>query len=571
MLLKEYQPLILSPNQLNEAAQSSPGAPMLIRGVLLQRANAKNRNGRVYPKEILEREVSKYVQTFVNENRALGELDHCFTSDDFDVLTENGWKPFSEVQVGENVLSYNIHTKTAEYKPVIDKIENEYEGDSYTIKGRHIDTQVTPNHKFILEDRYGNIDFHTIKDIFNNRKSFNKSKIIKSGDLFTEKQSDNFILKGVPVKKNSHKNYECDIEIDSKILSGIVGIWLAEGHLTCHSGEIGQVCISQNKGEKLDEIKELLSKSPFDWYEYEGTKKISVIYIKNHQLYNFLKNLGNKYNKFIPREILNFDKECLENLIYFYNLGDGRKQKHKHGIRQNVFTVSKKLIDGLQEALVKTGGSGNLTIAHKEGTENGFINDRKIVATTDLYQLNISTVSGIYLDERFVKIDKVHHSGNIYCLSVADNHSFYVRQRNKCFFTGNSNENVINLKNVSHNIKKIWWDGDDVYGDVEILDGPEFPAGRIAAGLLRRKIPVGISSRGVGSVEQVDEGTSMVNDDFSLLTWDLVSFESTIGSNFALNEGYSVKKKRSYEALDEVIRDIICNHSGVCSCMFNKK
>jgi hypothetical protein len=133
-----------------------------------------------------------------------------------------------------------------------------------------------------------------------------------------------------------------------------------------------------------------------------------------------------------------------------------------------------------------------------------------------------------------------------------------------------SDQNVINLKNVSHNIKKIWWDGDDVYGDVEILDGPEFPAGRIAAGLLRRKIPVGISSRGVGSVEQVDEATSMVNDDFSLLTWDLVSFESTIGSNFSLNEGYQVKKK-SYEGLDEVMREIICNHSGVCSCMFIKK
>lgn len=134
-----------------------------------------------------------------------------------------------------------------------------------------------------------------------------------------------------------------------------------------------------------------------------------------------------------------------------------------------------------------------------------------------------------------------------------------------------ANENVVSLKNVSHNIKKIWWEGDGVYGDVEIFDSPEFPAGRIAAGLLRRKIPVGISSRGIGSVEQVDESTSMVNDDFSLLTFDLVSYESTIGSNFSLNEGYHGDKKADYTGLDNIIMDIICNNSGVCSCMFDKK
>jgi hypothetical protein len=134
-----------------------------------------------------------------------------------------------------------------------------------------------------------------------------------------------------------------------------------------------------------------------------------------------------------------------------------------------------------------------------------------------------------------------------------------------------SNENVVNLKNVSHNIKKIWWEGDGVYGDVEIFDSPEFPAGRIAAGLLRRKIPVGISSRGLGSVEQVDESTSMVNDDFALLTFDLVSYESTIGSNFSLNEGYKNVKVKNYDSLDKIMLDIICSNSGVCSCMFDKK
>jgi hypothetical protein len=59
---------------LNEANED-PSKPMIVQGVL-QRANAKNQNGRVYPKDILEREVKKYDDNFVKERRALGELDH---------------------------------------------------------------------------------------------------------------------------------------------------------------------------------------------------------------------------------------------------------------------------------------------------------------------------------------------------------------------------------------------------------------------------------------------------------------------------------------------------------------
>lgn len=129
-----------------------------------------------------------------------------------------------------------------------------------------------------------------------------------------------------------------------------------------------------------------------------------------------------------------------------------------------------------------------------------------------------------------------------------------------------SQENVVNLKNVSHNIKRIYWDGDDVLGDIEILDGPEFPAGRIAAGLLRRNIPVGISSRGVGSVDEGRDGVSTVNDDFNLLTFDLVSFESTQGANFSLNEGLDLQNPINYKRVDDLLREIICNNSGYCPC-----
>jgi hypothetical protein len=73
-ILKEYIPLVYSPDVLNEARK--PDGKVVLRNVILQRADKKNQNGRIYPREILMRESDKYLSEFVSQRRALGELDH---------------------------------------------------------------------------------------------------------------------------------------------------------------------------------------------------------------------------------------------------------------------------------------------------------------------------------------------------------------------------------------------------------------------------------------------------------------------------------------------------------------
>ena len=73
-LLVDYTLFEISPQQINESLAKN-GGRLVVSGVL-QRAEAKNQNGRVYPKETLMREAKKYEDTFVQERRALGELDH---------------------------------------------------------------------------------------------------------------------------------------------------------------------------------------------------------------------------------------------------------------------------------------------------------------------------------------------------------------------------------------------------------------------------------------------------------------------------------------------------------------
>ena len=126
---------------------------------------------------------------------------------------------------------------------------------------------------------------------------------------------------------------------------------------------------------------------------------------------------------------------------------------------------------------------------------------------------------------------------------------------------------VINLQNVSHNIVEVKMKGNDVYGKVEILSTP---AGNILKELFRNGITVGISSRGMGSVkENMSEGTVEVQDDFELLCFDFVSTPSTHGAFMTpvgLNEGKTNIPKYKYTNVNNIIRDIICDNTGVCKC-----
>jgi len=128
---------------------------------------------------------------------------------------------------------------------------------------------------------------------------------------------------------------------------------------------------------------------------------------------------------------------------------------------------------------------------------------------------------------------------------------------------------VINLKNVSHNIVRLYWNGKDLYGDVEILPTP---SGNILRELFKNNITVGISSRAMGSVTPIGEGLVQVEDDLDLICWDFVSTPSTYGAymkpvgGLRESKDYTIQSKSS--RVHELISDIICSQSGVC-CIKN--
>lgn len=111
---------------------------------------------------------------------------------------------------------------------------------------------------------------------------------------------------------------------------------------------------------------------------------------------------------------------------------------------------------------------------------------------------------------------------------------------------------VVNLKNVCCNIVGLWTEGDAVKGDIEILTTP---TGNIVRELIRNNIRLGVSSRGMGSVKNLGENTVEVQEDFSLICFDIVSNPSTIGA--FINESVQKEAVTKYTSINKLIHDFL--------------
>ena len=140
-----------------------------------------------------------------------------------------------------------------------------------------------------------------------------------------------------------------------------------------------------------------------------------------------------------------------------------------------------------------------------------------------------------------------------------DKYSEVIKERRSMGELDHPESSVINLQNVSHLISDYWWDGDNVMGKIEILPTP---SGNILTELIKAGVTVGVSSRGMGSLEQ--NGNVMeVQDDFELLCWDFVSTPSNPGSFMGVLQEGKQHTSVDYSTVNDIIREILCS-KGSC-------
>ena len=129
---------------------------------------------------------------------------------------------------------------------------------------------------------------------------------------------------------------------------------------------------------------------------------------------------------------------------------------------------------------------------------------------------------GMMLTGIIQKSDTVNGNGRVYPHNVlmreVKNYSKIVEDRRALGELDHPDDSVINLKNASHMMTEVWWEGNNVMGKAKVLDTP---AGKVLQELVKAGVSLGISSRGMGSVSE-SQGNTVVEDDFQLICFDFV-------------------------------------------------
>jgi len=151
------------------------------------------------------------------------------------------------------------------------------------------------------------------------------------------------------------------------------------------------------------------------------------------------------------------------------------------------------------------------------------------------------------------KADALNGNGRVYPRNVLEkemkNYQKLVKERRALGELDHPDDSVINLKNASHLVTSIWWDGENVMGKVRVLDTP---SGKVLKSLVEVGVRLGISSRGLGSTKEKN-GKTYVNDDFQLICFDFVSEPSTPGA-YMMSEGIEKNLNNIFTKADRINR-----------------
>lgn len=161
----------------------------------------------------------------------------------------------------------------------------------------------------------------------------------------------------------------------------------------------------------------------------------------------------------------------------------------------------------------------------------------------------------------FQSANKKNGNGRVYGRGILErefnNYQKIIRERRALGEIDHPDESVVNLKNASHMVLRTFWQGDDLWGTIKVLKNT--PAGKILEGLIMDGVQLGISSRGLGSLEETNEG-AMVQEDFQLICMDIVSEPSTENAFMKLQEAKKVSVSEDVftkaDRLNRILNDI---------------
>jgi len=378
---------------------------------------------------------------------------NCY-SEDTEILTENGWKRFYELEPREKVATLNPETDELEYQTPTAYFKFRYKGKMLYINGKRINLLVTPNHRLYVSwlvnqgKKWRPYTFIEAKDI--GKKGFRRDPATgrfislgtTTGNCLKFKRSAKWNCRAVtkfvlPQTEHVYKvphgkridTYIRTIPVKKVAIEDWIrffGIWIAEGSASLgdRKGEY-IISITQNDDEKRRIIKKWVDKVGeqigFSAWEEASNSHSKCIKFKNKQVYEYLAQFGHAKDKYIPKEMKMLPPRLLKLLLESMMFGDGDPYN----------TSSWRLAGDVQEIAMKIGKGATIRKNEKTG----------------VYKISV-TDGDACVTKRSIKW--IDYDGFVYCVHVP-NQIIYVRRNGKACWCGNSD--IFTGQNLEH----IFW------------------------------------------------------------------------------------------------------------------
>lgn len=320
--------------------------------------------------------------------------------DKTEVLTENGWKLFKDVQ-SEKVATLNPQTFELEYEIPKFKVDMPYKGKMIDYDGDAMNFTMTPDHVCPVWYDKNDLRRHSGADVMKHprHKYFRLTANYEANDGINE------------------------LGLKPRDYAAFMGAYLSEGS----SGNC-KTTIYQKKEQKW--LLPILEKTglKFSQHSYGFDLHGKELSLK-------MKAYGISYDKRIPKVILNGSKDSMMAFIDSYTLGDGHIRVRKNGaVEHTIFSVSKGMVDDLSELALKLGWHSS--IRYVKPTKSLMKSENRIISSNGGYSITFKKSSDWTepVRDNFTEID---YDSRVYCLSVK-NSILYVRKNGKPHWNGNT-------------------------------------------------------------------------------------------------------------------------------------
>ena len=333
----------------------------------------------------------------------------CCYSEDTDILTRCGWKRFYELEPSDEVLTYNMERKLAEYQRPVDHFVFPYTGKMYMQHNRRLQTCVTPNHKMLVSWDCNHNELKNPRLLEAQQIKGKPMAYLLAADVIEREDVECFELPAVKAVKGKHYFPPIQIPMDNWLR--FLGWYLAEGHCyqNAKTGNCTVTLTTYYRAQEAIDIMQAVGLSPvIDKHHIVATSR---------QMYTYLENFGKAHNKYIPAEIKRLSVRQLQILLKALLDGDGNKSG-KNSWRYT--TVSRQLADDVQEIAIRCGMATSISL-----DKHGF------------YRVNICATRTVQCNLDADRSEWVNYDGKVYCVEVP-NSVVMVRQNGYAYFSGNS-------------------------------------------------------------------------------------------------------------------------------------